>query len=477
MKTNISSIEEDLLISALTTDSSTSPTEHIIPWLNERRNSVTVNIEQVDISQLKSWPLNPRTGNIGHDSGKFFCIEGIRVETNWGNACRWEQPIINQPEVGFLGFLGKKFDGVLHLLVQAKIEPGNINSVQLSPTLQATKSNYTRVHKGAKPRFIEYFNGEIPCRVLVDQLQSEQGARFLRKRNRNIIVETHEFPEALSHPDFKWMTIGQIKRLANINNTINMDTRTVIAGINYGSCGPDAISDLGVSRGIKGKYLDFLLSATHDGCELCSFREIMSWLAGLKSTFDLSVERIPLSSVREWDFEEGVIRRPDRKYFSVIGVDVFIQNREVSSWQQPMIQPSQEGLIAFIVKRINGVIHFLVQAKLEAGNLDIIELAPTVQCLTGNYRSGKNEYTVPFIAEVLSARPENIIFDTYQSEEGGRFFQEQNRSMIVEVSDSNAIEAHPHYCWMTLQQMLTLVEYNNFLNIAARSLIASVQFA
>lgn len=37
----------------------------------------------------------------------------------------------------------------------------------------------------------------------------------------------------------------------------------------------------------------------------------------------------------------------------------------------------------FYYKKINGVYHFLVQAKLECGNFDVMELAPTVQCLTG----------------------------------------------------------------------------------------------
>ena len=64
--------------------------------------------------------------------------------------------------------------------MQAKIEPGNINYVQLSPTLQATKSNYQKVHKGKNPTHLEYFLAEDK-NIILDQLQSEQGARFLKK--------------------------------------------------------------------------------------------------------------------------------------------------------------------------------------------------------------------------------------------------------------------------------------------------------
>jgi oxidase EvaA len=114
----------------------------------------------------------------------------------------------------------------------------------------------------------------------------------------------------------------------------------------------------------------------------------------------------------------------------------------------------------------------LVQAKLEPGNLDVIELAPTVQCLTGNYRIGHNEYSVPYIHEVLGASKHEILFDSRQSEEGGRFFKEENRSMIVSVGEDFKLETFPNFCWMTLNQMYRFVEFNNYLNISARSLMA-----
>ena len=88
--------------------------------------------------------------------------------------------------------------------MQAKIEPGNINAVQLSPTLQATKSNYTQVHKGNLPNYLEYFlDDRTDVTVLLDQLQSEQGARFFKKRNRNIIIEVTSDIEVKE--DFCWL--------------------------------------------------------------------------------------------------------------------------------------------------------------------------------------------------------------------------------------------------------------------------------
>ena len=452
--------ELEFMRSANAADSPVTPNSAILAWIAQRREAVGVQVRQIPLDQMRGWARDPTTGNVVHHSGRFFSIEGISVTTDWGGVPHWEQPIINQPEIGYLGFVAKKFDGLLHVLVQAKIEPGNINVVQISPTLQATKSNYTRVHQGKSPRYLEYFNAQRPGQqLLLDQLQSEQGARFLRKRNRNMIVELHADEAVEPHPDFNWMTIGQIKHLMQQDNVINMDTRTVLSGVSYGTYPAETLEGLFTltpSTTRQRRMLNSVLVATHS---LHDFRAVISWITGLKSRYELSVDRIALRQVSQWHDEDGTIRRADGKYFSVIGAHVMIQSREVQDWDQPMIKPAQEGLMAFIVRPINGTYHFLVQAKLEAGNFDIIELAPTVQCLTGNYRTGRSEYSVKYISDVLDAPRESVLFDAMQSEEGGRFFHEQNRNMIVEVGDNFPLAVDSNYCWLTLNQILRLIEF------------------
>jgi oxidase EvaA len=139
-----------------------------------------------------------------------------------------------------------------------------------------------------------------------------------------------------------------------------------------------------------------------------------------------------------------------------------------------MVKPAQEGLIGFIVKKINGTYHFLVQAKVEIGCFDVLEIAPTVQCLTGNYRENQNEYLVPFIDCFLNPKGFRVIHRTMQSEEGGRFFQEQNINMIVEAPDEFPVNIPENYCWMTFPQLLLFMKFNNYLNIATRNLLALI---
>jgi oxidase EvaA len=313
--------------------------------------------------------------------------------------------------------------------------------------------------------------------VLLDQLQSEQGARFLRKRNRNIIVQVDE--DIPVHEDYRWLTLAQIKKLMLLDNTVNMDTRTVISGIPFGHFSAEVVDFYAAMSShyiVPGSRPFELLKSTLNGeAALHSFNDIISWMTNLKMMAELEINPIPLREVAEWETTEYDIRHGEGKYFRVIGVEVEISNREVQSWMQPLIEPTQEGICAFVVKKINGVYHFIVQAKLECGNFDILELAPTVQCITDNYQvtpKGK----LPFLDYVLEASPAQHIFDTYQSEEGGRFYKEQNRNLLIEADESFDETLPPHYIWMTLNQLKTLIRFNNYLNVQARSLLSIINF-
>ena len=474
---NIQDTQLDFLVSAMS-HGNFQTTDQILSWMKSQNEEVVSNIMQIPISELRGWSY--RDDRIRHNSGKFFSIDGIHIRTNYRNTPEWDQPIINQPEIGFLGFIVKKFNGVLHFLLQAKIEPGNLNIVQLSPTLQATRSNYTRVHGGKAPTYLEYFNGEKDVLILVDQLQSEQGARFLHKRNRNIIVEVGEDEELEVKEGYIWASLGQIKELLRYPNVVNMDSRTVISCINFGSYSEHSLRLLDAVKRMNGihssKPDSFLYSVLSGDNHLNELQDIIQWITSLKFKYELDVTPVGISEMKNWIYDGNTIHHETGKYFDVMGCRVEIGNREVVSWDQPMVRSAQEGLMGFIVKKINGIYHFLVQAKLESGNFDIVEMAPTVQCLTGNYRKGKNEYTIPYLEQILNAPKDKIWYSSYQSEEGGRFFQEQNLNIIVEVGEEFPIEVEENYCWLTLNQMLSFVTYNNYLNIAARSLLSAISF-
>ncbi len=450
-------------------------TENVVQWLEEQNNKIDVNISHCPLQKIDGWSVN-YNGSITHKSGKFFSIEGIQVETTCPVHRKWQQPIINQPEIGYLGIITKKINGVLHFLLQAKIEPGNTNFVQLSPTLQATRSNYTKVHEGRSPLYLDYFIDAKKEQILVDQLQSEQGGRFLHKRNRNIIIEVKD--DIHVYDQFIWLTLSQIKTLINHNNLINMDTRSVIASASFGNYDIEIFDLISFLPHKPENYeikLELLKSSLVSNNSLYTLDDIISYITNIKSTCDLKVKKVSLNNLEDWIVDDMKIYHKENKYFEVIALNVEIGNREVVKWSQPMVKPVHEGLCAFVTKKINNTLHFIVQAKIESGNLDIVELAPTVQVLTGDYRNSKKGI-LPFLDVVLEANRDKVVFDALQSEEGGRFYKDQNRYMMVLVDKDFSEDLPDNYIWMTLNQLQTFLKFNNYLNIQLRSLISAISY-
>lgn len=221
--------KQKMIQSIFRSDFSNNSYESIFDWVNSKNTNLKVSIKKNKLSDTEFWFYDGEKGEIRNKNNSFFQIRGL---------CQYdedrlvvEQPVLIQDEIGYLGIICKEINGVLHLLMQAKIEPGNVNKIQISPTIQATKSNFTQKHGGKKPAYLDYFLNADNYTILFDQIQSEQSSRFLGKRNRNIMIVVEDEVEVL--PSHMWMTLGQIKQLMKIDNLVNMDTRTVLSCIPF----------------------------------------------------------------------------------------------------------------------------------------------------------------------------------------------------------------------------------------------------
>ena len=425
-------------------------TDDVSDWLADRYRAHRFRVDRIPFAELDAWSFDPATGNLGHRSGKFFTVEGLRVTVGEEPGRTWHQPIISQPEVGILGILCKEFDGVLHFLMQAKMEPGNANLLQLSPTVQATRSNYTKAHQGADVRYVEMFTGRGGGRVIADVLQSEHGSWFYRKSNRNMLVEVSG--EVPLHEDFCWLTLGQIGALLRRDNVINMDARTVLACAPYS--GPDPDRDGGAP-------------ALHADTEL------LSWFSGERSRHDVSAERVPLAGIPGWKRGDRSIDHEEGRYFSVVAVGVQAGNREVTRWTQPLFEPVGLGVTAFLTRRIGGEPHLLVHARVEGGFADTVELGPTVQYTPANYAHLPATERPLFLDHVLEADASRIRYEARHSEEGGRFLNAESRYLIVEADEATApLAAPPGYFWAAPGQLTGFLRHNHYLNVQARTLLS-----
>ena len=83
--------------------------EEIGKW--NRKSKLKVN--ELSLNKLDNWICDQKS--IRHASGSFFAIKGARI-VDKDNKIEWDQPFIDQPEIGLLGLFIVKTTTQLNLL-------------------------------------------------------------------------------------------------------------------------------------------------------------------------------------------------------------------------------------------------------------------------------------------------------------------------------------------------------------------------
>ncbi len=461
IKSNMSLLR--IIESWATTDNPFNSTEDILAWIGEKNQSVSVHINKIPYAyDGENWHYSSKRGEIRNKDGTFFQIKGLQQTI--GGRIIHEQPIIIQNEIGYLGIICKEFDGVLYFLMQAKIEPGNINKIQISPTIQATKSNFMQAHGGKVPAYLEYFSNKHDYEIIVDQIQSEQSSRFLGKRNRNIIIVVDEDIEILdSH---KWMTLGQIKQLMSYDNLVNMDTRTVI------SCIPFSLRDFSYKELSHMRMLfshESFYNSVFFGNSGVEINRIYQYMNEVKMLDQSEIHLVDLYSLKSWSRTDQEISS-EKGTFKVVYCDIEIEGREVRRWQQPLIEAAGQSVFGLIYCVENNIMKFLIHTQSEVGCFDKIEIGPSVQ-LEPTADTKKSIVDQLFLHNI--ERNRGIIFSGLFSEEGGRFYHEQNRNVLMEIEKTDLPDPLPEgYFWADYQTLNILIQFNNCLNIQLRNLLS-----
>ncbi|MEV4259198.1 NDP-hexose 2,3-dehydratase family protein, partial [Spirillospora sp. NPDC049652] len=244
-----------------------------------------------------------------------------------------------------------------------------------------------------------------------------------------------------------------------------MDLRSVQACLPV--AGPGAAAAFAAPGGFRGalaRSLDAARGAHSDA-------DLLHWITDRRTRADVRVRRVPLAGMAGWRHDGTAVTPEDGRSFEVVGVTVGTAGREVDAWSQPVIRPLENSLVAFLVARIDGVLHVLAQALAEPGCSDVLELAPTVQCAPGEAEAPPGPGRPPFLDDVLTAEPDRVRYAATLSEEGGRLYHARGRYLIVET-DPGGVREPPDFRWLTLRQFAALLPHSHYVNMQARSLLA-----
>jgi len=347
-----------------------------------------------------------------------------------------------QNEVGILGII--KNIKTNKYLLQAKVEPGNKNKLQLSPTVQATKSNYNRVHGGKKIPFLEIFLKNKKKFIS----QSEQGYRYLYKFNNNTIVEISK--KIKIYKNFYWFSKEEILKLIKKRCVLNMDTISV--------------------------FSSFISKSNNDN-PLNSNFQIKNWFKNKDRTHKLKVKIKPLSQLKDWKVQKNKIVHKNNKHFSVIGLSIKTNEREIREWDQPIIQGKTLAFVGYIIKKFNNTNHYLCRYNKKPG-LKFSTLSSTINTFDiNNYK--KNNLLSIFQKNILKniffKRNKKIkkVFDNILSDEGGRFYNCDIRYKAIKLEKNFNFKVPKNYIWISQNQMIDLIKKRK-IDIEARLIFGCI---
>ena len=223
--------------------------------------------------------------------------------------------------------------------------------------------------------------------------------------------------------------------------------------------------------------IETMVESIRDDNQLYKLDQIIKWFNEKRKNSDMEVKEIGINELEKWNVNEktGNISHETGGFFEVIGVKVSNTfDREVGKkgWSQPIIAKNPGGILGILIKKINGIPHFLLQAKAEPGNIGKLQLSPTLQATTSNLLKAHGGIR-PLFSEYFD-EPKNakIIYAKWQSEDGGRFHLKSNYNMIVEVDGDEELDIPDSFIWVTLYQIKQLLKIENFVGPHIRGIIS-----
>jgi len=428
-----------------------------LEWLENRRCVDTMTCHPIPFAESREWAYE--AGALRHETGGFFTVEGVQSRSNIARLDGKQLPMINQPEIGILGFLVCKVEDDWRWLLQAKAEPGNVELVQLAPTVQATYSNYMCRHGGAETHYISHFT-DASSSFSSDGLHSEQGSRFLRKFNRNM-VKTVEEPLDPLNTNFLWFSSAAVRLSLETDYALNTDARSVVATApwNLISGGQRPFSRQLELTG-KWRALDKSYQESDDNIAF-----MLTQLKRLREEIKLETAFCSLEKLKGWTVDESKIAQCETaSRFEVLHYNVEASEREVSQWDQPLFAATDEDKVILFCQEHQGVLKILLRPCFEVGLTGGVEYGPSYKADT--------THPPKWLQDCIISTGCRTRAQINQSDEGGRFMRSCCSYSILELHPDQRIPPEKEDCWLTLAQLEKACTTPKLMTNEARSAVS-----
>ena len=136
-----------------------------------------------------------------------------------------------------------------------------------------------------------------------------------------------------------------------------------------------------------------------------------------------------------------------------------------------MLYQPQGAINGMLTRRIDGVRHFLFQARAEPGNAGEVQFGPTLQSTPANYLQFHGGKTSDFFPHFLQQSwATSLLSETTQLDLGSRYLQKTKRVIIAEAVDE--VPPVPSFYWLSPEAIRGGVLRDFEINTDFRALIA-----
>jgi oxidase EvaA len=279
-------------------------------------------------------------------------------------------------------------------------------------------------------------------------MESEQGTRFLGKLNRNMSVLLDVEPP-LEAP-LRWAETAALLRLLDQDFVVNTDARSVLTGMPW-----EFLAANGPFVGATGAMGEDLRMSFTTAVTTERLAAVDDRLAGARH-YRQDPQIVRLDRLRGWDVRPDGTVSSTGSPLRVIHVRVASRSREVSQWDQPLLENRATAMADLCATRIGGVMRFGFAVRPEPGLARGAELGPTT------------------LGERASDRPNghesgHVVMSCRQSDEGGRFFRDVT---VYRIVDLGGAEPDPDKIWLSVSEIRALLSRGGYFTNEARTLIS-----
>ena len=358
--------------------SSTSELDELMARIIENAG---FHLEQVDLNASDDWGI--RNGALSHRTGGFFDVMGVEMDTGI------EHLLMYQPQSALTGLALCRIDGTIHVLLQARIEPGNTGIGQWGPTIQSTPANFLALHGGKPTPALELFyafsQNALPIGT---SLQLDLGERYFQMskwHNYVLLDKPILVPEHMA-----WVSWNAIRDVLERNHCLNADLRPLLAVFNW-----DKIEQVEQHK------------------DLTTGGELLNELFHKRSSYAIDYRLVDVTKMRDWVVtSKGIEPRSNSTLISAHMYHTTWGTREVKAWHQPMISAPSRGRVTL---QVDGE-YCLLQVRREIGIESGFVLTPSEIINPGDsFPSAEYEVLASFT----------------QSDEGGRFNRHETTYQLV----------------------------------------------